>query len=234
MKKILKVIANILAVAILIIIAIAIIKQYEIYEYTKKLEEVSYEYNNRQKECVIVGTTLKYIYVSRYDDAGAPVVDSKWKVTNSKGDEIGTFSINKDGNGGLVGLENGLYNIEEISVPENYSKINQKYQFVISESDTSYTLVSTNKPPKGFILLVVRDFNGNPVSGITYSLLSSDNAKMKDITTNEKGLAGVNNVRDGIYYIEETNNEDAERYGVEVKNDSGERLDIIYEQEENE
>ncbi len=139
-KIIIVVVLNLLLVAA---IAIGIVEFCK-YEYAKDLKQAQTQYNEKQKECVVVGTTNCYIYLSRISENVGKVAGSKWRVTTVSQEEIGTFETNEEGNGGLVGLPYGEYYIEEISTPENVTKITDKYKFIISAYDTSYTLTASN------------------------------------------------------------------------------------------
>ncbi len=226
-----KIIISIVLIIILIILLVITYKQYESYKYTKELKQVQSQYTGKQKECNIVGTSNNYIYLTRTDENKNVIKDSTWKVTTPNGKEKGTFTTNKNGNGGLVGLEYGEYYLEETSIPEGYTKLENKYKVIISAHDTSYTINATNSNSDGALLLVVLDSEEKPVKGINYTVFNSQKQKVITITTNEKGLAGVLNMPDGIYYVKEEGNKEAKEYSIYIKNSSIERIDIVYKKQ---
>lgn len=227
-EKVKKIAISTILILILIILLIITYKQYESYKYTKELKQVQSQYTGKQKECVVVGTSNSYIYLTRTDENKEAIKDSTWKVTTPNGKEKGRFTTNRNGSGGLVGLEYGEYYVEEISVPEGFTKMENKYKVIISEHDTSYTINATESPNKGTLFMVVLDSEGNPVEGINYVVYNSQKQKVITITTNKKGLAGVENMADGVYYVKEEN-EESKEYSVYIKDSSTERIDIEYQ-----
>lgn len=230
-SNILKYIVLIVIISLIPILSIILIKEYKSYRYEIKIAEMSLNYSDKQRECKIIGTTNNYIYVSRTDENGNPIIDSKWKVTNAQGDEIGTFDTNNKGNGGLVGLEYGEYYIEEISVPKNYELENKKYKFIVSAVDTSFELTATDMAKKNAIILIVKYTNGKPAIGVKYDVYSQTNQYIKTITTNEKGLAGVKNMPNEVYYIRQSNNENSKKHYVAIDDlETVEKIELIYNQ----
>lgn len=234
MKKKIILTVNVILVILLAVIVVFIFKEYGRLQETKEMKRIAYEFDDRQKECDIIGLSNKYVYVTRRNENDEPMVGAKWKVTKKDGTEVGTFEINENGNGGLIGLENGEYYVEEVSVPEGYTARDYRYNFFVSDADTSFTINESDKRDNNVIILVVTDKEGNPVQGVNYNIYNSNKEFVKLITTNEKGLAGVQNARDALYYIKEADKEDAEMIPVSVKNDIVERIDLIYELEEEE
>lgn len=228
-EKVKKIAISIILILILIILLIITYKQYESYKYTKQLKQVQSQYTGKQKECVVVGTSNNYIYLTRTDENKNAIKDTTWKVTTPNRKEEGTFTTNKNGSGGLVGLEYGEYYLEEISVPEGHSKIENKYKVIISEHDTSYTINATESPNEGILFMVVLDPEGNPIEGINYIVYNSQKQKVITVTTNKKGLAGVENMYDGVYYVKEEGNEKSKEYSAYIKDSSIERIDIVYQ-----
>ncbi len=228
-KTVIIVIVSIIVVIILLLVGL---KQYEGYKYDMKLKQVQAQYNEKQKECVVVGTTNNYIYVTRTDENKEIIVGSKWKVTSYDGTQIGTFETNSRGNGGLVGLECGEYYLEEISVPENYTKKENRYRIILSTYDTSYTLTKTDSKDLGSLIISLTNENEEPVEGINFWLYNSNDEKVIEATTKENGMTKITNLVDGIYYVQESDNKKAKKYSVCIQDSSLERVDIVYGEEE--
>lgn len=225
-KQNLKRIGILVVIISLIVVIIVGISQYKSYQYLKELKQAKEQYNEKQKECVPIGTTNNYIYVTRTDEERKAIQGSVWKVTTYNGKEKGTFETNENGNGGIVGLDYGEYYLEEISVPENYTKKDYRYKVILSAYDTSYTLTETNAKNDGKLLIVLTNEEKQPIEGKKYNVSNSKNEFVSTITTNEKGLAGLKNLPDGTYYVQESDNKKAKKYSVYIQNYSLERLDI--------
>lgn len=222
----LKIVIHIVCMLIIILLVCILRIEYNDYVYVKELKEVQAGYNEKQKECLAVGTTNNYVYITRTDESGNAISGAVWSVTSLSGDKICEFTTNDNGRGGVVGLSNGEYLLEETSVPEGYTKLENTEKVVFSDYDTSYSLNETNSVNAGAILLVVTDEAGNPVEGIKYNVYDSSYEKIIEIETNEKGLAGVINLFDGVYYVKEYGT--GQMYELEIVDSSIARQDITY------
>ena len=131
---------KLLAIIILIIIIIVVVIQIKSFQYEKDLRQIQAQYNEEQRDCVAVGTTNNYIYITRTDENKEAIEGAIWQVTTYDGKKKETFETDENGNGGIVGLENGEYYLEEISIPENYTKKDYRYKVILSDYDKSYTL----------------------------------------------------------------------------------------------
>lgn len=222
---------KLLAIIILIIVLIVVVIQIKSFQYEKDLRQIQAQYNEEQRDCVAVGTTNNYIYITRTDENKEAIEGAIWQVTTYDGKKKETFETDENGNGGIVGLENGEYYLEEISIPENYTKKDYRYKVILSDYDTSYTLEETDAKDSGNLLLVLVDKEKQPKEGISYNVLNNENKLISTITTNEKGLAGLKNLPDGIYYVQESDNKDAKKYSIYIQNSSIGRIDITYNEE---
>lgn len=137
-------IVSIIFIIIIVILAVVCINEYRLYDYTKKLKEQQESYNDEQKECIPIGITKNYIHITRTDKDKKPIQGAEWKVTTVDGIEKGTFKTNRQGRGGIVGLDYGEYYIEEVSIPDNYTKKEDKYKVILTAYDSSYTLTLTD------------------------------------------------------------------------------------------
>lgn len=230
-KNVLKYIILSVLIALIPILFFVLIKEYKSYKYEIELAKITANYNDKQQECECIGLTNNYVYVSRTDENGKPIRNSKWKVISADGLEIGSFTTNNEGNGGLIGFGYGEYYIQEISVPENFELDKQKYRIIVSAVDTSFEFVITDMAKKNAILLVVKDADLKPVKDGQYDIYSQNNQYIKTVTTNEMGLAGVKNIPNGVYYIVQKNIPNSKKHYIAIDNlEDVERIDLIYNQ----
>lgn len=228
-------IIRILLLIIISILFLCIIREIFSYQYVKTARELyNNNYNNRQRNCEVVGLTENYIYVLRYDENEKPIQGSKWKVTNILGEVVGEFITDENGEGGIVGLDFGEYYIKEESVPEKCSLNENNYKFIISEIDNSFIEVITDVKNSNHVLGVVLDEQGNPVENIKYALCDKDENIILELKSNEKGLFAIKNLKvNELYYIRELDDKYSEKHYFYVDNlDSLTRIDIIYSEEE--
>lgn len=221
---------KILIVIIIIALLIAIYVQYNKMIYDQKVIEAYSSYNEEQKKCSVVGTTTNYVYITRLKNMEEPIEGAVWNILDINGNIIGTFKTNETGQGGVVGLEYGEYFLEEQSVPEGYEKTVEKYKVIISAIDPYYDLNIVNEGQENGIVFVVTDAEGNPLEGIEFTIYNKDGQKVIDVTTNKKGLAGIQRVPAGMYYIKATEMEDNEKKYFEMEENEIKRLDLVYEE----
>lgn len=180
-------------------------QEYHSYREEKNKYQVSLEYNSEQRNCKQIGATKNYIYVIQVDKFGKPIVGSKWRVTDDSGNVISDFQTNNNGNGGLVGLNNGKYYVEEISVPKgDYKKIEDRYSFIVSDIDHTFKIDTRATS----IVILSTDENENPVKGIQYHILNENKEEVITIKSNSQGRAGATNLEAGKYYIQEESKEE--------------------------
>ena len=154
-------------IILIVIVCYFVCKEYLENKETKEMYNISSEYNDEQKNCKQVGATKNYIYVIRVDKYGKPIVGAKWRITDEIGNIIGDFETNNDGNGGLVGLSNGKYYAEELSIPKGEEKkLEERYSFIVSDIDHTFKIDTRSTS----IIIFVNDQEGNPVKGIQYHI----------------------------------------------------------------
>ena len=214
-KRIIKLLIFVLVIALLI----AIYVQFNKLRYDEKVVNAYLSYNNEQKKCKVAGTTTNYVYLTRLKNVDEAIEGAIWNVLDSDGNVVTTFETNETGQGGVVGLDYGEYFLEEQSVPEGYEKNNERYKIIFTPIDTHYELNVVDQNRDNAIIFVVTDKQGNPLQGAKLSVYNSDNELLHKLDTDEDGLAGVMNMKPGMYYVRATNTGDYEdRYFEQEKN----------------
>ena len=221
---------KLLLIIIIIALIVAIYIQFDKMLYDKGVIEAYSNYNEEQKKCQVVGTTTNYVYISRFKNIEEPIEGAVWNVSDINGNILGTFKTNATGQGGIVGLDYGEYFLTEQSVPNGYEKTDEKYKVIISAVDTHYDLNVVSEGQDNGIVFVVTDDEGNPLEGVNFNIYDKDSDKVIDVTTNAKGLAGIQKVPAGMYYLRPTNLKDDERKFFEMEENEIKRLDLVYEE----
>lgn len=178
-------------------------KEYDKYSYSNDLKNAYKKYNAVQKKCDVVGTTQNYLYLKRNSDdfsfkKGLP--NSKWKLTNSETGKEYIFVTGEDGYGGVVGLENGIYSLEEISVPKDTEKLSCKKTILFDKSNSSYELKMGSSTKNNFIYIYTHDQDGKVVENVTYEIYDST-YQLKTTFFSESGAMLYSNIDSDIYYI---------------------------------
>lgn len=203
----------------IIALLFAIYVQFNKMIYEEKTIDAYINYNNEQKKCKVVGTTTNYIFLTRLKNMDTSIEGAVWNVLDFDGNIVSTFETNEAGQGGVVGLDYGEYFLEEKSVPNGYTKKNQRYKVIFSPNDTHYELNIVDETTDNAVIFVVTDKSGNPLPGVKLNVYNSDNELLHKLVTNKDGYAGVMNLSPGMYHAVPTNTGDyVYRYFEQEKN----------------
>ncbi len=141
------------------------------------------------------------IYVTNGNGQGLD--NSRFEISDKEGNKIASLGTNEKGLTGVKGLKNGTYYIEQIYVKDNYEMDNKRY--VLEITDDKYDFVQRIKNEiknRSSLLIVLEDDEKKPIQGSKFELYKNDE-KILELTTNEKGLAGAENLNLGNYYIKQ-------------------------------
>lgn len=80
----------------------------------------------------------------------------------------------------------------------------------------------------GAFVITVIDALDNPVPNINYNFFGNDGKVWTTLTTNESGSAGIKNLPDGEYCVQEIDKENAKKYCDKIVNSKNVILEIDY------
>ena len=154
--------------------------------YTLNNSEVTFEITGKETEAKTVTfyNSENQVVINKVDENGDPLSGAKLKITNSKGDEIKTFTTTKEAYT-LNKLSPGTYYVEEIEAPSGYQLNKNKESFTIDENTTSIQV--TMKNVKSYIYIGKIDSNTKEyVAGAKLKLTSEDGSYDKTFTSSNE------------------------------------------------
>lgn len=108
----------------------------------------------------------------------------------------------RDGKINIDGLDEGFYNVQEISAPDGYILNDTVYQVELFAGKTS-TLVIENKKKPEMEIQKTDILTGLPLAGVTFTVAISDGATIATVTTDKDGKALITDLDVGVYEVTE-------------------------------
>ena len=182
------------------------------------LEEISapegYAIKDKSQNVTVVGgetTTVKFInerltgklVITKVDDANKPLANVTFEIYDEEGYVMDTITTDENGKASSKNLDYGTYYFKEISAPEGYIMDETLYRFKLDEENRTFYTTVTNERYKGSLLIVKTDEDNTPIKGVKFNILDENKEIITTIETNDKGLAGVQNLPLGTYYYQE-------------------------------
>lgn len=161
----------------------------EVFEFLE--ERIHYEYQ-----------PLENIMFSIY--AEGDIISGDGRVLYSKGDLIKEAKTNPEGKI-TISLPIGKYSIVEKTFLEGYLKNEKTYYVEITSDDLEKTLVVYNYLKKGSLVIHKKDsLTQEAIKDTYFSVFTKDGKLVATIVTDENGVAVLNSIPFGEYYLEET------------------------------
>lgn len=182
------------------------------------LEEISapegYAIKDKSQNVTVVGgetSTVKFVnerltgklVITKVDDANKPLANVTFEIYDEEGYVMDTITTDENGKASSKNLDYGTYYFKEISAPEGYIMDETLYRFKLDEENRTFYTTVTNERYKGSLLIVKTDEDNTPIKGVKFNILDENKEVIATIETNEKGLAGVQNLPLGTYYYQE-------------------------------
>lgn len=142
------------------------------------------------------------LVITKVDDANKPLENVTFGIYDEEGYQVTTVKTDAQGKAS-VNVGYGTYYFKEISAPEGYIMDETMYKFTVDAENRTFYKTVTNDRYKGTLLIVKTDDEQTPLQGVKFNILDAEGNVIKTITTNERGLAGVQNIPFGTYYYQE-------------------------------
>ncbi len=149
---------------------------------------------------------------NRLEGAEFSIFDAEGKqVTFTNKDSVYTYSENGDvtaitaGNAEIVGLPVGSYILRENEAPKNYIPMEDMSFHVRADLyDKALELTVENLPHEKGIAVLKESPEGTRLKGAVFTLYNADDSVIKEVTTDNAGVALFTGLKSGSYYIKET------------------------------
>ncbi len=168
---------------------VAIQKLGEVFEFLD--EQIHYEYQ-----------PLENIMFSIY--AEEDIISGDGSILYSKGELIEEAKTNSEGKI-IFSLPIGKYSVIEKTFLEGYLQNEKTYDVEITSDDLEETLIVYNYLKKGSLVIHKKDAStGEAIKDTYFSVFTKDGKLVATIVTDENGIAVLNSIPLGEYYLEET------------------------------
>lgn len=149
------------------------------------------------------------ILIKKYDsETKEPLVNATFKVTDSKGANVGNsnglFTTNTNGTILVSGLKAGTYIVEEIQAPDGYI-LNKNSQVIEVENGKVYTLDFYNKPTNSLVIMKYDSETKKPLANakIKVEKLGNSIQLIGEYITDETGKIVITGLTAGSYSVQE-------------------------------
>lgn len=204
------------------------------YAIKTKTTNVTVKANETTDVKVVNDRITGKLVITKIDDANKPLENVTFGIYDEEGYEVTTVKTDAQGQAS-VNVDYGTYYFKEIDAPEGYIMDETMYKFTVDAENRTFYKTVTNERYKGTLLIVKTDDENTPIEGVKFNILDADGNVVKTITTNEKGLAGVQNIPYGTYYYQEVEAPenvimDTNKYEFKIETDNQViRKDIVNE-----
>ncbi|MED0952638.1 SpaA isopeptide-forming pilin-related protein [Bacillus mobilis] len=124
-------------------------------------------------------------------------------VFNSNNQKVGTMTTDKNGIATLSNLPIGSYTVKETKAPEGHILKENNQTIEIKTGETA-TIEVKNESIKGNIEIKKLSDNGKILPGVEFTVFTSEGKEITKVNTDKNGIAKVDNLKFGKYYIQET------------------------------
>lgn len=178
--------------------------------YTLNSEPITrYIDSNLQMETVIdmPSSPERALYIQRIDPKTAsPLAGATYRIENSTGAVVDTVTTDATGYAIIPHIAAGKYTVTEITAPHGYNKDEQQQVITIVDTEKSPYIIIFSGAQKSSISIFNYDgASGEPISGGVFTLSLADGTVIsRNLTTNENGIAYLENLAPGTYIVTQT------------------------------
>lgn len=141
-------------------------------------------------------------------DTGTGLAGAVFELTRvDTGDSIGTVTTDSTGQGSFTGLVAGEYILTEITAPSGYVLDTKTYSATVTIGEDSEVIpfdVGAVPNYQGRVSLAKVDEAGNPVPGVTFTLLGSNGRSIGTYKSDTTGIVEIYLLPPGTYTVRET------------------------------
>ncbi len=141
--------------------------------------------------------------ITKVDEKNTPIPNVTFELLNSNKEKLVEMTTNEEGRTKVNNLSAGTYYYREISAPVNVIMDKTLREFKIESTNQLVTKKITNKKITGGLKIIKSDELGTPISGVRFQILNSNKSVVNTITTDDKGVATLENLSAGTYYYKE-------------------------------
>ncbi len=177
----------------------------DIEGYVKNEEPIKITVNTAEtaKSSLKLERITGKLVITAIDDNGFPLSNVVFNLYDSEGYLMKNVTTNDRGKA-YINVDYGTYYFKSSETPEKYIGDDTMYKFVVNEGNRTFYKTVANIKYKGTVLLKVTSSDNTDVENVKYKFMDSNGTLINELSTNEKGLAGIANIPAGQYYLEQT------------------------------
>ena len=161
-----------------------------------------------QGEETIVVTAKNYkspdLTISKIDaETRDPVPGTVFEINGINVSYQNTVTTEANGKATLTGLEPGVYEVTEISVPSPYILDSNNRKTVYLDPGAERELIFENSTEPGLRIIKKDKLTGEPVPGVTFLIEKIDGSYSEEATTDENGEIFIEHLEAGSYKVTE-------------------------------
>ena len=190
--------------------------------------------SGKANELIFENDPYPYLIIQKIDrSTKEPLSGVQFKISDDLGHEVGTYTTSATGRIVLTGINEGHYQVQEISPAPSYRPDNTVYDVYLSWGKTT-TITIKNEKLASFLLKKVDKETGEPIPNVTFLIYDAQtNQLIGEYTTDDQGqILFEENLLPEKIKIKEIR---AEGYVVDpddirtVKLESGKLIDLVWE-----
>ena len=168
------------------------------------LYEFTVEYDGQNVIENMVNYYVKgQLKIVKVDTNQTPIAGVKFNILDADKKVVDTITTDENGIAMSKKLGYGEYYYQEIEAPSKYQVDSNMYKFAINDNNQVIQKTVVNKEKPGTLKLIKVDENNNPIAGVKFELLDSNEVVLGTYTTDSKGEIKVENMTVGKYYVKE-------------------------------
>ena len=144
------------------------------------------------------------LQITKTDDSGNPLSGVGFTLYDASKRAISTKTTDSSGIVTFADLDLGNYYYAETSALPGYVLDSIQYPVSVSSNGQVVKKTMTNTPEKGGLQITKTDDNGNPLSGVGFTLYDASRRTISTKTTDSSGVVSFSDLAPGNYYYAET------------------------------
>lgn len=154
---------------------------------------------------VYINKDIGHLLIKKMDNETKKVLSgAEFEIKNEDGTFIQKIVSNDEGIAELQDIPLGKYTIQETKAPHGYNLSNDKTVFEVTNEKYEHNVTITNKRVKGKLTLTKIDsITGKKLSGAVFEVKNKQGDVIKELITDDNGLADISDLEDGEYILTE-------------------------------
>ncbi|PGO78214.1 adhesin [Bacillus cereus] len=178
-----------------------------VYQGTEAIQDATVLLERNQEkvsqDLQIFWKSVGGLKILKVDENKTPLAGAVFEVWNQNQQSVGTITTNEKGIASLQNIEIGTYTVKEVKSPSGYV-LNDQPQKIEVKTGEAATITVANAKIKGNIEIKKLSDSGKVLPKVEFTVYTADGKEVTKTTTNEQGIAKVENLPFNKYFFKET------------------------------